>query len=144
MLGSYVEKYPAIPKIRIVVGFFWLWFVQQLLIPWCAFLDEFLFLSCLPAPSFCACNEDVRIYDITSISMATGCRVNNICIAESVVRERAPVEKQGCEIAPAVNAGGASEGGLFYRCVPSNFINRSFQRSSKYKEVGSCVTFLVK
>lgn len=60
--------------------------------------------------------------------------MNNICIAESVVRERAPVETQGCEIAPTVNTGGASEGGLFCRCVLSDFINLSLQGAPSTKK----------
>lgn len=60
------------------VCLFSLCFVQQLLILKYAWLDEFLFFSGFQALSFCFCNEDVTIYDITLISMATACKVNNI------------------------------------------------------------------
>lgn len=112
-----------------------------------AFLDGLLFFCCSEALSFCFCNEDVTIYDITLISMATDCKVNNILHLHCRIsgegdgscwnrdmwnnpsREDRKYLGRGCF--------GAWIFVLF--CFPQ-MINLIFKRSSKNKQVKSCIT----
>lgn len=101
------------------------WLAQELLLKHGS-LDEFLFFCCLQAPSFCFCNEDITIYDITLISMATDCKANNILHlhCRTSREEIAPIETRACEITPAVSAGNAWERDCFVDGLSQMLLNR--------------------